>query len=133
MLKRIILASSNKGDLVMDCFAGSGTTLAAADELERNWIGVDAGSESIRIILNRFQNGTETLDNYHKNDTADAADEKFPLFSSQDDAEPIAKQPSNTYSQVNEFTFYANSDLIELEFQFPLTPAKSLEIVSTSW
>jgi adenine-specific DNA-methyltransferase len=133
MLKRIILASSNKGDLVMDCFAGSGTTLAAADELERSWIGVDAGSESIRIILNRFQNGTETLDNYHKSDTADLANEKFPLFSGQDEVESPPKKSLNAHSLVNEFTFYANNHLNELEFQFPQTPSNSLEIVSTSW
>jgi adenine-specific DNA-methyltransferase len=64
MLKRIILSSSNKSDLIMDCFAGSGTTLVAADELERSWIGVDIGSEAIKVMLNRFQNGTQTLDEH---------------------------------------------------------------------
>jgi adenine-specific DNA-methyltransferase len=67
MLKRIILASSNAGDLVLDCFAGSGTTLVAADELNRNWIGVDIGNEAIKIMLNRFQNGTQTLEEHISN------------------------------------------------------------------
>lgn len=64
MLKRIILASSNKGDLIMDCFAGSGTTLVAANDLDRSWIGIDVGNEAIKVILNRFQNGTQTLDEH---------------------------------------------------------------------
>jgi adenine-specific DNA-methyltransferase len=41
MLKVIVEASSRPGDLVLDCFAGSGTTLAAAHELGRSWIGID--------------------------------------------------------------------------------------------
>ena len=64
MLKRIIEASSNPGDLVLDCFAGSGTTLVAANELGRQWIGVDIGDESIRIIKDRFLNGTRPLGDY---------------------------------------------------------------------
>lgn len=130
MLKRIILASSNKGDLVMDCFAGSGTTLAAAEELERNWIGVDVGSESIRIILNRFQNGTKTLDNYHKTEKPDSSVEQITLFSNHDIAEPVQSFPLRGHTLVNDFTFYASNDSLELEFQFPETPSIPLEIFS---
>lgn len=50
MLRMIIGASSNKGDLVMDCFAGSGTTLEAAFDMERGWIGVDNSTESIKLF-----------------------------------------------------------------------------------
>lgn len=61
MLKRIIEASSNPGDLVLDCFAGSGTTLVAADQLGRNWIGVDIGDVAIKTIRERFANGSKRL------------------------------------------------------------------------
>lgn len=61
MVKRIIEASSNQGDLVMDCFAGSGTTLVAAEELGRQWIGVDIGDIAIETIRERFENGSKTL------------------------------------------------------------------------
>ncbi len=64
MLKRIIEASSKPGDLVLDCFAGSGTTLIAANELGRQWIGVDIGDESIRVIQERFIRGTKPLGDY---------------------------------------------------------------------
>ena len=64
MLKRIVEASSNPGDLVLDCFAGSGTTLVAAEELGRQWIGVDIGDESIKVIRDRFANGTRPIGDY---------------------------------------------------------------------
>ena len=66
MLKRIIETSSCPGDLVLDCFAGSGTTLIAADELNRQWIGVDIGDEAIETIKNRFKNGSKPLGDYVK-------------------------------------------------------------------
>lgn len=64
MLKMIVEASSNKGDIVMDCFAGSGTTLGAAFDLGRQWIGVDNSLESLRAILKRFVRGLEVYGDY---------------------------------------------------------------------
>jgi adenine-specific DNA-methyltransferase len=64
LLKRIIEASSNPGDLVLDCFAGSGTTLAVADQLNRSWIGVDNSTEALRTILKRFAEGTEPMGDF---------------------------------------------------------------------
>jgi hypothetical protein len=46
-LDRLITASSNEGDLVLDCFLGSGTTAVAAEDLKRRWIGVDCGKFAI--------------------------------------------------------------------------------------
>lgn len=64
MLKLIVGASSNPGDIVMDCFAGSGTTLGAAFELNRQWIGVDNSTESLRAVLKRFTQGLEVYGDY---------------------------------------------------------------------
>lgn len=64
MLKMIVEASSNEGDLVMDCFAGSGTTLGAAFETGRQWIGVDNSPESLKAILKRFVHGLESYGDY---------------------------------------------------------------------
>lgn len=54
LLERIINASSNPGDIVMDFFAGSGTTLVAAEKLGRKWIGCDIGKLSIYTIQRRL-------------------------------------------------------------------------------
>lgn len=53
MIKRIILQSSNEKSIVLDCFAGSGTTLECANRLGRKWIGVDNSSIAINIIKSR--------------------------------------------------------------------------------
>lgn len=54
LLKFIIEASSNEGDLVLDCFCGSGTTLVAAQELGRNWIGIDSSKHAIKVVERRL-------------------------------------------------------------------------------
>jgi adenine-specific DNA-methyltransferase len=41
LIRRIVRASSNPGDIVLDCYAGSGTTLDVANELQRHWIGLE--------------------------------------------------------------------------------------------
>ncbi|MDE5924077.1 MAG: site-specific DNA-methyltransferase, partial [Muribaculaceae bacterium] len=61
MLKRIIEASSDAGDIILDCFVGSGTTLVAAEELGRQWIGVDIGDVAIATIKERLANGSKRL------------------------------------------------------------------------
>ena len=62
LLERIIKASSNEGDLIADFFSGSGTTLAVAQKLNRNWIGVDMGDESIKTIKERMINLDATFE-----------------------------------------------------------------------
>ncbi|MDP7422315.1 MAG: site-specific DNA-methyltransferase [bacterium] len=56
LLKRIILASSNPGDLVADFFCGSGTTAAVAEKLGRRWITSDLSERSIQITRKRILN-----------------------------------------------------------------------------
>ena len=55
LYERIIKASSNQGDTVLDPFAGSGTTLDAAHTLGRHWIGIDNGTEAIKTIQDRLR------------------------------------------------------------------------------
>ena len=98
MLRRIIEASSNKGDIVLDCFAGSGTTLVAAEELGRQWIGVDIGDESIRTIEHRFQNGSKPMGDYTKKKESTDTPTLFDIPSS-----PIQEQ---TVSRNVEYDFY---------------------------
>jgi DNA modification methylase len=54
LLARIITASSNEGDLVLDCFAGSGTTTAVAEKLGRRWITCDLGRFAIHTTRKRL-------------------------------------------------------------------------------
>jgi len=81
LLSRIIEASSNPGDLVLDCYAGSGTTLAVAASLERRWIGVDRSDEAIKTIIHRLQYGMERMGDFVNGNPKPAM---MPLFSLSD-------------------------------------------------
>lgn len=54
LLKRIISASTNEGDMVLDCFCGSGTTLVASEILGRQWIGIDESQAAITVCRERL-------------------------------------------------------------------------------
>lgn len=54
LLERFIKASSNEGDLVMDCFVGSGTSIAVAERLGRRWIGCDINKGAIITTTERL-------------------------------------------------------------------------------
>ena len=108
MLKRIIEASSNKGDLILDCFAGSGTTLSVADELERKWIGIDSSQEAICTIFARFLEGTSALGDFVEKKTRQNG--FFHLFESPE------KSPDSHRNLLANFTFFAeNLDDKEIE------------------
>lgn len=72
LLERIIANFSNEGDIVADFFAGSGTTLLAAEKKRRQWIGCDFSKVAIQVIRNRLvQNDSkpflvEKMDNYQR-------------------------------------------------------------------
>ena len=55
MLKLIISNSSKPGDIVLDAFCGSATTLVVADELGRRWIGIDSSREAISVAAKRLR------------------------------------------------------------------------------
>ncbi|MBU2600646.1 MAG: restriction endonuclease [Actinobacteria bacterium] len=55
VLERIILASTNEGDVVLDPFCGCGTTVAVAQRLKRRWIGIDVTHLAITLIRHRLQ------------------------------------------------------------------------------
>ncbi|MBW1708365.1 MAG: site-specific DNA-methyltransferase [Deltaproteobacteria bacterium] len=55
LLERIIRISSNEGDQVLDPFCGSGTSLAAAEGLNRSWIGIDVNLMALTLTKNRLR------------------------------------------------------------------------------
>jgi site-specific DNA-methyltransferase (adenine-specific) len=62
LLERIIKASSNPGDLVLDPFVGSGTTCRVAQVLGRNWLGIDANPEYNTMSQQRLDSAFEGFD-----------------------------------------------------------------------
>lgn len=109
LLRRIVQASSNPGDLVLDCFAGSGTTLAVASELGRRWIGVDNSLEAIKTTLRRFASGTEPMGDFvnERNGQPESATDFLPGF------ESLAEARNYEYNPITDFTLYCETHLTE--------------------
>lgn len=61
LLKLLVKTSSNEDSIILDCFCGSGTTLKAAQELGRDWIGIDKSEEAIKIALKRLTSTQKTF------------------------------------------------------------------------
>jgi DNA modification methylase len=55
LMQRIIGASSNRGDVVLDPFCGCGTTVTVAEKLQRRWIGIDISPTAVEIIVQRLR------------------------------------------------------------------------------
>jgi len=55
LLERIIKASSNEGDQILDAFCGCGTTLVVAQKLKRNWIGIDISPTAVKVMQDRLK------------------------------------------------------------------------------
>ena len=104
LLERIIKASSNAGDIVLDCFSGSGTTLDLAEQFGRKWIGIDNSSEAISNIFKRFYTGLEEMGDYvnKNNSTSVSINIQSTLFESE------TKYNSNLKERKN-FNFYTDT------------------------
>ena len=57
LLERIIEASSNEGDVILDPFCGCGTAVAAAERLKRRWMGIDITHLAVALMKNRLKTG----------------------------------------------------------------------------
>jgi DNA modification methylase len=71
LLERIICASSTEGDIVLDCFAGSGTTTAVAEKLGRRWIAIDCGKLAIYTTQKRLFSLSTAIGTLKKDDRLD--------------------------------------------------------------
>ena len=69
LLERIIKASSNEGDTVLDAYCGCGTTIVVAEKLKRKWVGIDITYQSVSLIIKRLQDtyGEEIIQNFELN------------------------------------------------------------------
>jgi len=108
LLERIVNAASDKGDIVLDCFAGSGSTLDVSNQLGRSYIGIDNSYEAITHIVKRFSIGLKDMGDYvsKKKKSYDSYQNSF-VFS------PLATYcPDNAVS--TDFSFHADTQYIDL-------------------
>ena len=141
LLSRIIQSSSNDGDIVLDCFSGSGTTLSVASHLGRRWVGVDNSREAVAATLRRFGKGLELMGDFVSMAKTSRKDDEpaleLPLFGANEFDQPPAKTlpPHQT---IKDFTLFAQEpyngqlhDLIQLWREW-IGESKSLQLSEIS-
>jgi adenine-specific DNA-methyltransferase len=64
LVQRLLAATTNPGDLVLDCYCGSGTTLEAAAELGRRFIGIDVADAAIKATVKRLTHGRSAMGDF---------------------------------------------------------------------
>jgi adenine-specific DNA-methyltransferase len=107
LLTRIVRASSREGDIVLDCFSGSGTTLGVASDLGRAWIGVDSSAAAIATTLRRFAKGLEPMGDYvEKPKRRNGGIEEMPLFGPLEPAKPY-REPASSLKMITDFCLLA--------------------------
>lgn len=68
LIERFIRAYTNEGDIVLDSFAGSGSTLSTSEKLNRKWLGIDSGKLAIYTIQNRMFSLNDTIGSISKDE-----------------------------------------------------------------
>ncbi|VVM92266.1 hypothetical protein PS634_02880 [Pseudomonas fluorescens] len=95
MMKLIVGASSNPGDLVIDPFCGSGSTLHAASAMERHWIGIDESLFAAKTVIKRFATGRAPMGDFVN--TSDSNQAELPLFSNETARHELVSKDFNIY------------------------------------
>jgi DNA modification methylase len=87
LLERIIKASSNDGDIILDAYCGCGTSVAVAERLHRKWVGIDITYQSISLILKRLEDniGKTSIENIELNGVPQDIKSAIALANKKDD------------------------------------------------
>ncbi|CAA9889498.1 Modification methylase EcaI [Candidatus Methylobacter favarea] len=121
MLRMIVSASSNEGDLVIDPFCGSGTTMHAANDLRRSWIGIDQSFNAIKAAITRLRHGLEPMGDYvsreeddQPHDRSNVLDMFAGLSSPTKDKNGPASKAKASDHQPALFSFVVDDELLEM-------------------
>lgn len=109
LVSRIVSASTNEGDIVLDCFLGSGTTALAAQKLGRRWIGCDINKGAIQTTAKRLQGVMQ------EQAAALAAATRQGELMARDDAETTPAQLGFSTWRVNDYDLHIqHNEAVEL-------------------
>lgn len=109
LVSRIVSASTNEGDIVLDCFLGSGTSALAAQKLGRRWIGCDINKGAIQTTAKRLQGVMQ-----EQAAALEAATRQGELMA-RDDAEPTPAQLGFSTWRVNDYDLHIqHNEAVEL-------------------
>jgi len=94
LLKRIVLASSNEDDVVLDPFCGCATTYVAAQQLQRRWIGIDIEKPTVNVLVQRLSEAGRLFRDF-------IATDKIPKRSDIKEVQPSESVKQRLYKQQN--------------------------------
>lgn len=116
LLERIINVSSNEGDIVLDCFAGSGSLPAVAEKMNRKWISIDCGKLSIYTQQKRLVELTDKIGSPKKDERLqlDRIENKKEMESSKGLFFISEKAKKGQLNVTDDFLFKLHSFLLEL-------------------
>jgi adenine-specific DNA-methyltransferase len=121
MLRMIVSASSDAGDLVLDPFCGSGTTMHAANDLGRSWIGIDQSFTAIKTAIQRLRHGLEPMGDYVSREEGSQLHDRSNIFDifgesllATNDINTPALKPKAKNHQPASFSFIVDDELFEM-------------------
>ncbi|MNE08110.1 DNA adenine methyltransferase YhdJ [compost metagenome] len=109
MLKMIVGASSDPGDLVLDPFNGSGTTMHAACELGRRCVGIDQSFAAIEATLKRLRKGLSPMGDYVQKNNESLEKKNQDLFGFDKENLGVVHTSNTGY----EISFIADAELLQ--------------------
>ena len=92
LLHRIVKASSNEGDIVLDPFCGCATTCVAAQQLHRKWIGIDIEKQPVKILIDRLSDDAGLFKDFTATDQIPKRSDLKIMLPSQSVKEKLYKQ-----------------------------------------
>jgi adenine-specific DNA-methyltransferase len=111
MLRVIVASGTEPGDVVLDPFCGSGSTLHAAHDLGRQWIGFDESFTAAETTIKRLRHGVQPMGDYVDREPKTAV---IDLFSQQDRDQKTVGSQKNTW-EAPDFSFLVDSELLQSE------------------
>ena len=109
MLRMIVSASTDSDDLVVDPFCGSGTMLHAANDLQRQWVGIDQSFGALKACITRFRHGIKPMGDFvSRNGKQRSDDNDHDLFG--EELVAVQEQPRNRPAA--SFSFLVDEELL---------------------
>lgn len=121
LIKQILEIATNEGDYVLDCYLGSGTTVAAAHKLNRNYIGIEIGDQMTDLVVSRLNqviNGEEGGISKAIN-WQGGGDFAFYTFNKQEETKVVPHVETQTAPAIQTPVHYKQLDLFEVLQQYP--------------
>lgn len=135
LIKQILEIATNEGDYVLDCYLGSGTTVAVAHKLKRKYIGIEIGDQMTDLVVNRLNqvvNGEEGGISKAIN-WQGGGDFAFYTFNKQKEVKVVPHVEIRTVPAIQTPVQYKQLDLFEVMQQYPeyiVSNSPSSEIIS---